>query len=124
MFKKANSMNLIHGHFPSSPGTPTLNNSKRSVASKNSGSPGLPQRQRHLSTDSSKAELAQMTDGSTSSLDSHAAKDKHEDEAPEGCSKGQKLVEEEVSETGRVRNLLLVTMPVTMCLFQTVVMPW
>lgn len=84
------------------PATPTLNNSKWSVASKNSGSLGLPQRQRHLSTDSSKAALAQMANGSTNSLNSHAAKDEHEDEVPEERNKGQKLVEEEASETGRI----------------------
>ena len=74
------------------------------MISKNSGSQGQPQLHRQISTDSTVAEFTHITNGSISSLNSYASKDKQENKAFEESIKGQKLVEEEVSSTGKVNH--------------------
>ncbi|XP_063864017.1 ATP-binding cassette sub-family C member 3-like isoform X2 [Scylla paramamosain] len=87
---------------PSSPSTPHLNSSRWSMVSKNSASEGRPQLQYQLSTDSSVSGfMHSIRNGSISSLHSHAAKSQ-EAKSLKGNDNIQKLVNNEVSETGNV----------------------
>ncbi|XP_050687068.1 multidrug resistance-associated protein 1-like [Eriocheir sinensis] len=101
-------VNLNHSHFQSNPIPPKrLSHSRGSVDSRHSNSQALPRLQHQLSTTSdSRVTNGSSTclNGSTSSLNRHAAEDKHELEPLAGSVKGQTLVQEETSEVGSVSH--------------------